>query len=440
MRTFTPPSQVLGRTIPTQIFDGTTQGAPPVPDLTTTTGQILAQTGQTPGQPLRNIGEIEPERAHVVDAGFVQQLLPQCPTISGGMPSKAPAAAANCPSLEVGGRVYYKWATDLIDDGQFGQAYTLTAFNYAKGENYGTELTLRFRYGGFSAATSWAYALQHATQVVSNQTLFSPDDLAYIQTHWIYTDHDQALTGSGRVAYRWTDTSTWLDGTTVSGTFIYGSGLRSTPAGVVCPNCGQLPSYWQFNTGMSHEFAARILHGHLAEARGSGEDSRRLARLLHQGRSSNRLLLGRPLCRRQLRRRFQCRRACADVDWLGSTNPSGVLGGLQFGYNYLAAPSWLVGVEAELGWSSAQGKTNFVDPAGTAALSITSDQNWYDSLSGRVGYLIGPLMIYGKGGAAWMNADYKMEVNSGLSGLTLTNTTRPGWVAGAGFEYMLGSH
>jgi opacity protein-like surface antigen len=48
-------------------------------------------------------------------------------------------------------------------------------------------------------------------------------------------------------------------------------------------------------------------------------------------------------------------------------------------------------------------------------------------------------MLYGKGGAAWMNADYKMEVNSGLDGITLTNTTRPGWIAGGGLEYMLGS-
>jgi opacity protein-like surface antigen len=33
-----------------------------------------------------------------------------------------------------------------------------------------------------------------------------------------------------------------------------------------------------------------------------------------------------------------------------------------------------------------------------------------------------------------------MEVNSGLDGFTLANTTRPGWVAGGGLEYMLGSH
>jgi outer membrane autotransporter protein len=114
-----------------------------------------------------------------------------------------------------------------------------------------------------------------------------------------------------------------------------------------------------------------------------------------------------------------------------------VLGGLQFGYNYQVAPTWLVGIEAELDWTSAQGKSNFVDPA--ASLSITSDHNRYDTLSGRIGYVMGPLMLYGKGGAAWMNADYRMEVNSGLDGSTLTNTTRTGWNAGAGLEYMLGS-
>jgi opacity protein-like surface antigen/outer membrane receptor protein involved in Fe transport len=476
MRTFTPPPQVLGRPIPTQIFDGTTQQTAIV-----TPDQAAALPGQVAGLPLRNIGAIEPERANVYDAGFVQQLLPQCPTTSGTMPTKAPAAAPNCPSLEIGGRVYYKTARDLLDDGQFGQAYALTAFNYNKGQNYGTELTLRFRYGGFSADTSWAYALQHATQVVSNQTLFSPDDLVYLQTHYIYTDHDQAVTGSGRIAYRWTDTHSWLDGTTASATFIYGSGLRSTPAaGPVCPNCGVLPSYWQFNTGLSHEFADgwnglpytvrfdvvnvgdyiyQIRNGTGVGVFASQYGPRRA---YYFGISQK---LGAPEKTSGVLPAFYAKAPApityhwagayvganlggafsagehllTPIGW-GATNPSGVLGGLQFGYNYLVAPTWLVGVEAELGWTSAQGKSNFVDPAGTASLSITSDQNWYDTVSGRVGYVMGPLMLYGKGGAAWTNADYKMEVNSGLDGTTMANTTRSGWIAGGGLEYMLGSH
>jgi opacity protein-like surface antigen/outer membrane receptor protein involved in Fe transport len=474
MRTFTPPSQVLGRPIPTQIFDGTTAGAPIV-----TAEQAAVLPGQVAGEPLRNVGQILPERAHVVDAGFVQQLLPQCPTTSGATPGKAPVAAPNCPTLELGGRVYYKWARDLIDDGQFGQAYVLTAFNYDKGTNYGTELTLRFKYGGFSADTSWAYALQHATQVVSNQTLFSPDDLVYIQSHFIYTDHDQAVTGSGRVAYRWTDTHSWLDGTTASATFIYGSGLRSTPVGVTCPNCDHLPSYWQLNTGLSHEFAngwnglpytVRFdvvnLTDNIYEIRngtGVGVFAPQFGprRAYYMGISQK---LGAPEKTPGTLPSFYTKAPAPSVYYWagpyvgsnfggafsagehtltsiggGATNPSGVLGGLQFGYNYLPAPNWLVGIEAELGWTSAQGKSNFVDPSGTAALSITSDQNWYDTASGKFGYVMGPLLVYAKGGAAWMNADYLMQVNSGLDGSTLASSTRSGWNVGAGLEYMLGS-
>jgi opacity protein-like surface antigen len=397
------------------------------------------------------------------------------------MPTKAPVAAANCPSLELGGSVYYKTARDLLDDGQFGQAYVLTAFNYDRAYNYGAELKLRFRYGGFSADTSWAYGVQRAKKVVSNQTLFDPSELVFIQNNWIHTDHEQLYTGSGRVAYRWTDTNSWLDGTTASATFIYGSGLRTDPAdGSLCPNCDHLPSYWQINTGLSHEFA-NGWNGLPVTAR---FDVVNVADYIYQIRNGAGIgvfapqygprrgyyfgisqKIGGPERTAGVLPAFYTK-AVAPISyhWAGAyaganfggafssgehvltpvgtdrTNPAGALGGLQFGYNYLLAPAWLVGIEGELGWTSAQGKANFVDPAGTASLSITSDHNWYDTVSGRLGYVMGPLMLYAKGGAAWMNADYRMEVNSGLDGVTQANTTRSGWVAGGGLEYMLGSN
>jgi opacity protein-like surface antigen len=317
---------------------------------------------------------------------------------------------------------------------------------------------------------------------VSNQTLFSPDDLVYIQNNWIHTDHEQLYTGSGRVAYRWTNTNSWLDGTTASATFIYGSGLRTSPDGVVCPNCDHLPSYWQINTGVSHEFA-KGLNGLPVTVR---FDVVNVADYIYQIRNGSGIgvfapqygprrgyyfgisqKIGAPEKTTGVLPAFSTKapkpaaivyswagpyvganfggafsageHVLTPIGW-GATNPSGVLGGLQAGYNHLVAPNWLVGVEAELGWTSAQGKTDLVDPAGTAALSITSDHNWYDTLSGRVGYVMGPLMLYGKVGAAWMNASYRMEVNSGLDGLTQANTTRSGWVGGFGLEYMLGSH
>src|SRR5262249_30080998 len=40
------------------------------------------------------------------------------------------------------------------------------------------------------------------------------------------------------------------------------------------------------------------------------------------------------------------------VDGL-STDPSGVIGGLQAGYNFQIAPAWLVGIGGELSWSNA---------------------------------------------------------------------------------------
>jgi len=227
-RNFTPPPQVLGSPYPFQEFNNTTNAA---------------------ASPFS--GSILPERSNVYDVGVTQQLLPRCPTGTGGMFTKAPTASTNCPALEVAVDGYYKQATDLLDDGQFGQAYVLTAFNYAKGENIGVEAKAKFTMGNFTAYGNVAAAHQTATDIVSNQSLFSPDDLAYIATHYIYTDHTQLLTGSAGVSYQWKDTGIWwMDGTKMSSTMIYGSGLRS---GFV--NTDHVPSYTQINVGLSREFA-----------------------------------------------------------------------------------------------------------------------------------------------------------------------------------------
>ncbi len=462
MRTFTPPPQVLGRVSQAQLFDNVNVPGISVPVSTTAGG----------AQP--NVGSILPERAHVVDAGVVQQLLPQCPSAASGMSTKAPPPAANCPTLEVGGNVYYKRAQDLLDDGQFGQAFALTAFNYEKAENYGLELMARYRFGNFSADTNWAFARQHANTIASNQSLFGPDELAFIASNWINTDHEQYVTGSGRLAYKWTDTHSWLDGTTASATMIYGSGLRSGFA-----NTDHLPAYGQVNLGLSHDFAGAGWNGQPLTVR---FDVVNVADTIYEIRDGSGIGVFAP--------QFGPRRgyymgisqklgapergadrspdvytqapAAPAYHWAGlyfganfggafnredattpigvsATNPSGVLGGVQFGYNYLLVPQWLVGLEGELGWTSGQGKANFVDPAGTTALSVTSDHNWYDTVDARLGYVTGPLMLYAKGGAAWMNADYRLDVNSGIDGGTVTSANRSGWNVGAGMEYMLGS-
>ena len=116
------------------------------------------------------------------------------------------------------------------------------------------------------------------------------------------------------------------------------------------------------------------------------------------------------------------------------TDPSGIMGGTQFGYNYQFS-NWLIGIEGEFAGTSAQGTTNFVGPL--ASTAVTVDQNWYGTLSGRLGYAMGPLLVYAKGGGAWMNADYRYSVNSGINGANAISSTRSGWNAGAGLEYLM---
>jgi outer membrane autotransporter protein len=103
-----------------------------------------------------------------------------------------------------------------------------------------------------------------------------------------------------------------------------------------------------------------------------------------------------------------------------STDPSGVFGGVQAGYNYQLAPNWLIGIEGELSWTSASA-TNF---------DFNSRHNWYDTFDGRLGYVMGPWLLYAKGGVAWMNADYSVPFSS-------INVTRTGWNIGAGAEFMI---
>jgi opacity protein-like surface antigen len=122
-----------------------------------------------------------------------------------------------------------------------------------------------------------------------------------------------------------------------------------------------------------------------------------------------------------------------------SLDPSGAIGGGQIGYNFQFAPSWLAGIEAEFDGTSVRGTTSVVGTGANigTALSIASDHNWYGTLSGRLGYVSGAWLFYAKGGAAWMNADYQIQVNSGLGGAASVNTTRSGWTAGVGVEYQL---
>jgi outer membrane receptor protein involved in Fe transport len=239
-RYFTPPVLVEAAPANIGLFNGTTGAA------------------TTPGT-----SPVLPERSHYFDAGVDQKIPFGCSN----------PAAKDCTDLDLGIDAYYKIATDLIDNGVFGQALVLSAFNYAQGIVEGVEFKAKFHSGNFQAYANLAIGFEKATDVVSNQYLFDNTvplaDLGgqtlqqYVDSHWIYTDHTQIATGSAGVAYQFCGrpayaaetfggaggTTSWWCGTRLSGDMIYGSGLRSGDA-----NISTVPPYTQFNVGIAREF------------------------------------------------------------------------------------------------------------------------------------------------------------------------------------------
>ena len=164
---------------------------------------------------------VQPERAHYFDAGMTEQFT---------------------SALSMGVDTYYKISRDLIDEGQFGSALIFSPFNYAEGNQYGVEFTASYANGGFNAFANFGFERGTGERIVSGQFLFSPQELAFIQNHWVFLDHDQRYTVSAGASYTYHDTTVYAD-------LLYGSGLRSGFA-----NTDELPGYYPLNLGFTHLF------------------------------------------------------------------------------------------------------------------------------------------------------------------------------------------
>jgi outer membrane immunogenic protein len=65
---------------------------------------------------------------------------------------------------------------------------------------------------------------------------------------------------------------------------------------------------------------------------------------------------------------------------------------------------------------------------------------WFDTLTGRVGYLVQPnLLFYAQGGAAWTQADLTVFDGTGAH-LGELSRNKTGWTVGGGVEWMFVPH
>jgi outer membrane receptor protein involved in Fe transport len=145
----------------------------------------------------------------------------------------------------VGVDAYYRKVRRLQDEGQFGSALVYSTFNYAQGRVKGLEFTANYAQGPWSAYFNASIGKAIGERIITSQYNFAPEDLAYVQTHYIFLDHDQKLTSSGGISYALNDS------TKLGANYLFGSGLRKDGA---VPNGASLPAYFQLNLNVSHEF------------------------------------------------------------------------------------------------------------------------------------------------------------------------------------------
>jgi outer membrane immunogenic protein len=136
---------------------------------------------------------------------------------------------------------------------------------------------------------------------------------------------------------------------------------------------------------------------------------------------------------------------------------STAIGGFQAGYNWQLAPTWVVGLEADIQGIATVGAGNGfrntvqLDSSSSnevATISATNKVDWLGTVRGRLGYLVTPKwLIYGTGGLAYGHASSSTSISlapvAGLGGGFASSATsgafsgtRVGWTAGAGAEYM----
>jgi outer membrane immunogenic protein len=131
---------------------------------------------------------------------------------------------------------------------------------------------------------------------------------------------------------------------------------------------------------------------------------------------------------------------------------SGFLGGGQAGCNFAALPSIVLGFEGDfdgVSLSTSRSATSLGNTNGGPATIVPGairekfSQNWFSTARARVGYATGSLLFYGTGGLAISNASFFDQVCFGPTAAVpscntkSTGSTRVGWTAGAGLEWLL---
>lgn len=131
----------------------------------------------------------------------------------------------------------------------------------------------------------------------------------------------------------------------------------------------------------------------------------------------------------------------AATPWIGysigdrfAANATGIVGGVQLGYNWQLGSNIVAGIEASVSLSSLS--HFFIGPTGTPDDEYRTRLPVFGSLTGRIGYAADRALLYVKGGLAVGHIRFALEdFAPPIVGGFRQSATRAGWTVGAGAEY-----
>ena len=122
--------------------------------------------------------------------------------------------------------------------------------------------------------------------------------------------------------------------------------------------------------------------------------------------------------------------------WTWDGDDTGLIGGVYAGFNYMATETFLIGIEADLGYASLSDES-YLDDEGVRDEDYL--YGWESGLQGslraRAGVMVGNALIYATGGLAIGQQSFDVYEDGSSTNFESFDETMVGWTAGGGLEY-----
>lgn len=123
----------------------------------------------------------------------------------------------------------------------------------------------------------------------------------------------------------------------------------------------------------------------------------------------------------------------------GTTAYGAFAGGVQAGYEHYFPSRWMLGLEADMSFPSAEDLAQVLSYRATGTASANQQLEYLASLRARVGYAIDRWTPFVSGGIAWASVrNERIDLTTGNDDATPSNV-RVGYALGAGLDYRLDS-